>query len=169
MSVPAISAAALLPMPDMGGLLATEMAATTFDFAGLLAAIQMPGDDDFALKTEASRSVSVAGAVQTTVIRFTDGTSETRSVATGEERLDLPPFALMPPYMPGLQPAAPAIKANSDLEPEQGLRMERRPLNWGTKSGLAGLRQAAGPAIAASGASPTPEDGDLGRLIDVVG
>jgi hypothetical protein len=171
MSVSAISAAALLPLLDMGGLLATETGSTAFDFANLLAAVQMPGiaDGDSALKTEASRSVSVVGHVQTTVIHFIDGTSETRSVATGEERLDVPPLAWVPPFMPQLQPSAPAIKANSDLEPEQGLRLERRPLNWGTKSGLAGLRQGAGRAIAAPGASSAPEDGDLGRLIDVVG
>lgn len=173
---------------DMGRLGAATLSANALDFANLLISAQLQGATDLlatvsvaegaapATRIEAHRSTSVAGPVRTTIITFTDGTTDIQTITVDSDRRDLQ-FQAFPMNWTRIE--AP-IKTDSDLEPEIGLEA-RRP-SEDTMRGWKGRKAPTGVATIRSGGIPgdrhphpsaqnsDPIDpADMGRLIDVLG
>jgi hypothetical protein len=169
---------------DMGRLGAAALAPDALNFADMLISAQLQRANDLlgvegaasSTPIEAHRSTSVVGPVQTTVITFTDGTTDIQTVTVDSDRRDLQVQAF-PMHWTRIE--AP-IKADSDLEPEIGLQA-RRPSEDAMR-GWKGRKAAAGAATIRSGTAlgdrrpdPSVADGaqidpaDMGQLIDVLG
>jgi hypothetical protein len=152
---------------------AALLAAQAFATAPLTATAPTDG----APKTEAARNVSVAGGVRTTVITYSDGSSDTEvgAAATGDDRREMPPLFLADIARLPLA----TFKANSDLEPEQGADARSAPRTpWRVKPagqpsmGAAANREPVEDSIPTAGQSMSTSDWlDLraGRLFDRLG
>lgn len=176
------------PRFDMGRLGAAAWAPGALDFANLLISTQLQSAADLlatvsvaegaapATRIEAHRSTSVAGPVRTTIITFTDGTTDIQTVMVDSDRRDIQVQAFP---MNWTRIEAP-INADSDLEPEIGL--QARCPSEDTMRGWKGRKAPTGAAIIRSdGISgdrhPHPsaqnsdpiDPADMGRLIDVLG
>jgi hypothetical protein len=168
---------------DAGARAIHKAGPLALDFAAALLAAQALGsepaspiqaiDGGPAIKTEASRSVAVAGGLRTTTITYTDGSSDTEVVAMADDRRDIAPIFLADIVRLPLQ----TFKANSDLEPEAGSDVSYATrLPWRTKTNgraaAAAMMGGKDRAPATDNARPTQADWDeprAGKLIDRLG
>lgn len=160
------------------------------EFANLLSALTQRDAPDIApvsmmfdaqggavLKIETDRVVTVMGHMRTTITSFADGTTETQTVLTDDPRPRLPAV----PVVTLSRTFDSVIEGNSDLEPEIGLGARGPDANTDrTRQGkhlLPGLaawrpaapRKSSRPLAEDRTPMHSPEDGSMGRLIDIVG
>lgn len=174
------------PRFDMGRLGGTALSTQGLDFADLLISAQLQGATDLlaalpaaegigsATPIEAHRSTSVVGHLRTTIVTFTDGTTDIQTVTVDGERRDLQVQAFP---LNWTRIEAP-IKANSDLEPDVGLQA-RRPSEDAMRGWKGPKARPNAASVLPNGISgdrhPPVEQGepidpaDMGRLIDVLG
>ena len=162
---------------------ARRTGAGTPDFAALLSGAQRWIDetDDTgparpAAGVEASRSVSVAGHLRTTVIHFTDGSSSIETSVVGNDPAPVPIAA----FHGAAHATGPRIVALSDLEPEAGIDhrsdTEEAQARWASWKAPRLTVQKGSPA-ARGLSSPGPQISEqaraleamrAGRLIDIL-
>ena len=165
------------------GLAVRRTEAGAPDFAALLSIAQLwdreaddHGPAQPAARVEASRSVSVAGHLRTTVIHFTDGSSSIETSLVGDDPAPLPLAAFhVAAHVTGQR-----IIEFSDLEPEAGMGrrsdVEEAQARW---SGWKAFRPAAPKECPAVPGTPSHgphiseqaralEAMRVGRLVDIL-
>jgi len=165
------------------GLATRRTGAGAPDFAALLSGAQLwNGEaDDMGpvqpvARVEASRSVSVAGHLRTTVIRFTDGSSSIETSVVGDDPAPNPVAV----FHGAAHATGPRIVALSDLEPEAGIDhrsdTEEAQARWASWKAPRLTAQKGSPA-ARGLSSPGPQISEqaraleamrAGRLIDIL-
>lgn len=156
-------------LPDALG--APTAPAAALDFVAILIAAQAGGPvDSSAIKTEASRSVSVVGSLRSTVIFYTDGTSEIRTSVANDDMPEIRPAFVVNVASPVRTAAGPL----SDLEPEAGIGADQARRAWRrpdrAAAGIAArARSGKGPERVSDAGAPAGSALDemgMGRLID---
>lgn len=129
-----------------------------------------PGASEAHPRTETHRSVSILGHFRTTVITFTDGTTDVQTVAVNDGQASMANVMVAGEW----SKRAPPLKANSDLEPEVEVQ---RPSQHAFSKWKARNRPATGSTAIRTEHLPgrlagtTAQDGsvDVGNLIDLLG